>query len=613
MKDRIVPCAECRKSRRKCVPTHSHKCVRCERFEKECTPESSSDQDDEEDIVDDLQKQVKELESAVQNMEIQLRTSCRRRNTNKLQNVMHQWKVQLENGTFRIETGIQNITDLMSFQANRVSYLSPFSENQIMIQFSRNSTRQLLIPFTLRLLVQNSKKPWNENASFDLPNNWNLDTVVMTIGQLVEIYFNCHYSYTPLLHKTSFMETFNQLEHPENDLLSLSICANVCASPCDHIPCLPSERRMLGDYFHNKAKSIILDQFDLPEKRLENVMSINLLTKYMHMTLKYNESRKLIGLAYQICVDLYHDNSEKDELYQMLYSRHITMTSYVNRFMNYISSNVGHDVLFCLPEWKFMSDESDEIQKFVKAQNWVLQLYNHTFVKEFLESINKIQSGYESTLSLESLIRLEGVLLEWGSHAPEVFKLCTDMNDTDALLEIIDNTTDCVMLISFIHYQSFIVSVYSSLLHPITLGDNDQLLSIVQQRSLEKSLTAGHVLIHAVSRISAIAEGTSLCYYKLAACDFMFHAINTLLVLSLSANVHVSRESRQMLKACLEEVVKQKFMQEQFLPRNGRITNTIDFEDESSFNLENYDAYALPWFAMVYDVSYHIASLDKHL
>lgn len=90
----------------------------------------------------------------------------------------------------------------------------------------------------------------------------------------------------------------------------------------------------------------------------------------------------------------------------------------------------------------------------------------------------------------------------------------------------------------------------------------------------------------------------------------MFHTINTLLLLSVSANESVARESRVILKACLEEVVKQKFMQEQFLPSNGKISNKIDFDDESSFNLEIYDSYALPWFAMVYDVSYHIASLE---
>lgn len=114
---------------------------------------------------------------------------------------------------------------------------------------------------------------------------------------------------------------------------------------------------------------------------------------------------------------------------------------------------------------------------------------------------------------MDSLIRLEGVLLEWGSQAPEVFQLCTDINDIEACMELIDNTTDCIMLMSFIHYQSFVVSVYSSLLHPITLGDNDQLLSIVQQRSLEKSLKAGHVLIHTVNRISAVAENASACKY----------------------------------------------------------------------------------------------------
>lgn len=90
----------------------------------------------------------------------------------------------------------------------------------------------------------------------------------------------------------------------------------------------------------------------------------------------------------------------------------------------------------------------------------------------------------------------------------------------------------------------------------------------------------------------------------------MFHAINVLLLLSLSANTRISGESRAILKTCLDEVVRQKFMQEQYLPKNGKILNKIDFKDESSINLDKYDEYIMPWFAMVYDVSYHIASLE---
>lgn len=333
--------------------------------------------------MDELQSQIKGLETAVKNMELLLSSSCRR-NTNPIQNVISQWKVQLKNGTFRIETGIQSITDLIAFQSNKLSYLSPFSEKLMVFKFNTESNKQLLIPFTMRLLVNSPQKSLKTIDTLDLPDHWNIDAINMTIGQMVDVYFKCHYLYMPLLHKASFMETFKQLEHPEDDLLTLSICANVCTSPCDHIPCLPSDRRKLGDYFYIKAKSILLDQFDLVEKRLENVISINLLSKYMHMTLKYRESRRLIGLAYQICIDLYYDNTEYDELHQMLYSRHITITTYMNRFMNYVSSNPLFDAFFHLPEWKCMPDEKEEIQQYVIAQNWLLRLYNHPFVDSFL-------------------------------------------------------------------------------------------------------------------------------------------------------------------------------------------------------------------------------------
>lgn len=384
---------ECRKSRRKCIPTLS-KCLRCERFEKKCTHEVIFEEEEEEeednDIVDDLQNQVIELEIAFKQVEIQLQgLSCRSNNNspnNRIQNLIHQWKVQLENGTFKIDTGIKNISDLMSFQSNNISYLSPYANGDMMIQFSCKSTKTL-VPFTLRLLTQCVRKVSHSPDTLDLPNNLNLDTLVMTIDQIVEIYFNCHNAYTPLLHKSSFMDRYKQLDNPEDDLLSLSICAHVCASPCDHIQYIPSERRKLADYFFKKAKLIILDQFDLPEKRLENVMAINLCSKYMHMTLKYGECRQLIAIAYQLCIDLNLDSTTQDELHQVLCSRHITMTAYVNRFMNYISSYVSYDAFLTLPDWKYMQDESEEIKQYIKAQNWLLSLYNHAFVVNFLVSI----------------------------------------------------------------------------------------------------------------------------------------------------------------------------------------------------------------------------------
>lgn len=112
---------------------------------------------------------------------------------------------------------------------------------------------------------------------------------------------------------------------------------------------------------------------------------------------------------------------------------------------------------------------------------------------------------------MESLIRIDEVITEWNNGAPNGFRLCEDVNNIELCFKAIDNTTDCVMLMAFIHYQAFIVSIYASLLHPVVLGDNDQLLSFVQQSSLGKALKAGHILIHAVSHISAVAEGTSEC------------------------------------------------------------------------------------------------------
>lgn len=322
----------------------------------------------------------------------------------------YQWKMQLKNGTFQIETGIKSISDLLRFQSNDVLYLSPFSSSSSSFSGSTGSAygddvdyrggesglimhfgSENMIPFTVKLLTQSAKKNIRRPATLLLPRILRFDSLAV-MDQLIQIFFSCHNLYKAVIHENSFMKKYNQLGDPMTDLLSLSLCTYVCSSPCDHLYYTPLERRNLADYFFEGAKSIILDQFDLPEKRLENIMSINLLTKYLHMTLKYNQCQKLTALAYQICLDLRDqpprltDPLVEDELYRMLYSRHATITARTRRIMDSLSNSVTNNAYFYLPKWVIMPDEPEETKRYINAQNWLLDLCNHPFIDSFTVS-----------------------------------------------------------------------------------------------------------------------------------------------------------------------------------------------------------------------------------
>lgn len=95
----------------------------------------------------------------------------------------------------------------------------------------------------------------------------------------------------------------------------------------------------------------------------------------------------------------------------------------------------------------------------------------------------------------------------------------------------------------------------------------------------------------------------------MAACEFLFHAIDALLILALSRNEYIATESKSILRNCLKELDKLKFVQEH---RVSVFTSPIhlgmmNLDDPESFHIEYYDQCPHPWFAMVYDASHFVA------
>lgn len=414
---------------------------------------------DSEDIgVDQLQQQVEQLEWTIRQMEDQMKLlSCRSNNETSLtqfsksnrspmyedmmKSLVCNWKFKIKNGTFQIETGIRNVSDLLPFQLNpSIPYLSPMGsysssssvssfstgsefsfddtdsyrgiDSGLVVHFGRKAKSG--VPFTVSLLTKCIGDAQSDPATLSLPSALLLDPFVI-VDQLIDIYFCCQNVYQPMIHQKTFMEKYRQLNDPFTDSVCISLCCFVCASPCEHFPFSSKERRNMADFFYAKAKLLILDQFDDYDKRLDNVISINLLAKHMHMTLRFKECKRLISIAYQIIFDLqneYNCNEEmcytkgtnyskyitdslskaSDNVGHVLFTRHVTITLCVRRLMDFLSNTAIDDTCFHFPFWLHLEDEPKLTKQAVESQNWVIAFFDHPFIAAMMVTITILKS-----------------------------------------------------------------------------------------------------------------------------------------------------------------------------------------------------------------------------
>lgn len=344
------------------------------------------------------------------------------------QNLFYNWECKIVDGTFQIETGIRNISELLQFNTS-ISYLSPLNYDSssssissddsyyrgrdagIVLNFEKEVDGSL-IPFTITLMTKTIQSaPSVIPTVLLIPSALLLDPAPL-IDQLVDTYFRCNNVFSPLVHERSYRDKMATIQDPLTDPVTLSICSYVCSTPCNTLSFTPRERRNMGDFFYAKARDIILDQFDLAEKQLETAMSINLLMQYMHITLKMGEARRMISLAYQILVVLRddypdlrvptnlddttgdppdppcfeHEAEEEpiENVDKVLLARHLTVAAILNRLLDFIVSDASDIRGFHFPPWSYIADEPESTKRFVRSQNWLIRFNNHKFMRTFL-------------------------------------------------------------------------------------------------------------------------------------------------------------------------------------------------------------------------------------
>ncbi|KAI8884027.1 hypothetical protein K501DRAFT_332930 [Backusella circina FSU 941] len=639
MVHRNTPCAECRKHRRKCIrDSTTESCSRCRRLERTCVTNedidtSLSNSENAKTVI----QQINDLNSTIADLEQQLKllkqvdqTSSNDQSSEyRIVHYQNQpimtgdWTLTIQNGALRIETGIKNISDLL-LQCPPIQYLSPFqiaTDEGLVVQFSPGKN-MCLRAFASKLLVKclrPTTTTGNNNHNtlsslITLPTSFIFDTRSM-IDQLLDIYFQCHNTFHPLIHQPSFLRFYKQLTNPLDSLVCLAICCYVCGAPCSHTLSRFGDLSNIGKYFIGLAKNKLMEQFDLEEKRIENMVSINLLVYYLHTLLLSSECKKLLTISHQITVDLLpwykreHQKRENVSIECALYSRSISSLVTYQRSMGMEKESQLIMQQGTWLSWISMPDEPAELIDYVGAQNWLVKLCNYSIMSKLKSRTRDVILGHVCTLPLEVILRLDEVINEWWSSLPKRYRICDHWLDSEQCIKNINETTDGVVLISFVNFLIYILGAFSQMLQPKSVADNT-VLSIVENLTLERSLYCCRMVMCSFVRANHL-DLDSTCRYSLAMKRYLFHIADVLITLSSSSNHIIRDEAKSMFESCILAIESMSFM------RLHRVDPAISPllrqshiapREMNDINLSVYFTYPQPWYALVYDMCRYLNS-----
>jgi hypothetical protein len=259
--------------------------------------------------VHTLEREMQQLETKLDH-ERQLNSSTQHALTTKdamtCLTIPKNWNFTITNGHLRLETGIHTLSDLLQYRqtTHPIRYLTPFN-NKAPLQFRLDQGS--LLTKAVDLLTQHgllsdskpSSKPWTPTTCLHLPPDLLVDT-------LVQQYFRCYNSPLPLVHEPTFMAHYNP-DDTHHDVLTLAICCFMSVSYCCHLPFTAYQKRTYGEYFYMACRAqlddLLIDN-PSPHSQLNAVMAIHFLFKFMALTLRIKDIRRLATVGFLASIEL---------------------------------------------------------------------------------------------------------------------------------------------------------------------------------------------------------------------------------------------------------------------------------------------------------------------
>lgn len=463
-----------------------------------------------------------------------------------------EWKVSMVKGQWRIDTDITTLSGLDQLYQVLYSSPSPFQgihlNTPIVIQACDTRT---IFPLTIKLarnhLLYNTQRRALQNGDqhglFSTPDLL-IQRPKWVVDRLVYMFLKCYNPSMTFVHHATYLAYYQQLKDPLACPVTMALCSYVCCG--HHNASTPGsdnndvyyddngmewfssmmDRRAMGEYFYRQCRHTLDDIFDDPQRRLETVMAINILKRFLMNTLRVSEMRKLETIAYLICVDLkpfYQSPAHASkQVEREIYARHYAFSIWchvaVDFFMDSISSHGDVDFI----RLSILPGESEFTWKFLHLQNHFFDILLDPSVYIVYENVQKILLGDKVEMTLELILRFEQVTMKWWEQLPTDLRLCDNPYDFDNVKLIIQQTQDDTKLTLFIFFLDVAASFHYCLLKiQVKMSNNGggdmpgmdkDVLSHIHERSLKACLDLAEMMILSVNKLDTNV-GYSQCKY----------------------------------------------------------------------------------------------------
>ncbi|CAO3598502.1 unnamed protein product [Absidia cylindrospora] len=300
--------------------------------------------------------------------------------------------------------------------------------------------------------------------------------------------------------------------------VTLAICCFMCLTYCKHLPFTSHQKRKYGEYYYVACREQIDDLFDdpSPHRQLEALVSINLLYKFMAMTLRLRDSRKLATIGFLLSVELSKYAAQPDSLFtdveKELVSRHSILASVTFSMVEFICVKRMDDIVPIKVSFNALPGESDIAVSMLELYARFCDLALHHDSIIMVQQIRRVTIGQVGQVNLEAMVRFEQTCLNWWKALPEKWRYCEHPYDSSAKHAIeLCEYDQALMTHSFILVLT--LGVYSSLISP--QNSQDHVSDMIQKRAVVVTLTCCELLMALADRMKAV---TQYCGYS---CDYL--------------------------------------------------------------------------------------------
>ncbi|KAI8075184.1 hypothetical protein BC940DRAFT_287668 [Gongronella butleri] len=568
------------------------------------------------------------------------------------------WNLTLTDGRLKLNSTIQSIDELREYDKAFHRFLSPFSAlfEDTAFVFERFDNMSLL-PRTIEILSKTKLKT-KALTLYDVPSTVPLahpDLInglrngtpppIEVIDLIIQSYMQCVNEPMPLLHAPTYLKRYHDIIRldPYTDTITMAICCAHCASTCSHLPFPNYDRRVLADFFYERATSLIYDIFDDPDHRLETLMAVNLLTEYRRMSLRISEATKWIDIAVRLANDLapmydvkpahltkpdiYVSQFKRDdwcrkpkqstEIDRVLFLRHYVIAFAHQKYLAL--------VMYGNPDnWEFLNlhpieiapDESIVSHEFVEIMNVTLYFMTHPVMLDLTEKISRIVLGELTRVPLDLILRFDQLYNEWWQDMPEESRLCPgDPSKPDSLPYVAACTSQKQMIVYLLALAEK-QEIYLRLSRPhrgttMSFDGASELSRAIQDKYITSALDC---LVNMLAVLRRLELTRKYCVF---ASEVFVGVADQLSVLASSENKVVANEAQKHLKSLLAELDEVWFMHGNKVSRDASPLLKMDMRRRNDplyvyHNImESYDVYPNPALAFCYDVLQ--TSRDDHV